>query len=377
MTDDNEKVPEKGSDELAAAKARAKATAERKLAESSVGKASTDDEKNETKTDDPRAEEPKAEEPKPEEPKADEPKPDAEPTKDEPKKDEPKKEEPAPAAAKRSSSRGKDRPPMIVVKGLKKSFGDRVILKDVNYEIERGKVVVIMGGSGSGKSTMLKCLIGAHPIDCGEIWLDGAQLSGPDVDHLDSTKRHVIWNDARRKFGVLFQSAALFGSMTVGENVALPIRFHTDLAEETIDIMVKMKLDQVGLGHAEDLLPSEISGGMAKRAGLARAIALDPKVIFYDEPSAGLDPIVVTVVDHLIKDLSKALGITSVVITHVMESAFRIADEIVMLYQGEVIFRGTPEECQASDDDRVKQFIAGEVPVRDEDELPAFLDDVL
>ncbi len=165
---------------------------------------------------------------------------------------------------------------------------------------------------------------------------------------------------ARRKFGVLFQSSALLNGMTCGDNVALPLRQHTDLPDSTIDIMVRMKLELVGMGHAINRFPTELSGGMKKRCALARAIALDPAIVFYDEPSAGIDAVMIAVLDRLILDLSEKLGITSVVITHEIPSAFRISDEILLLWGGRVHFRGTPEDMQRSDDPVVRQFIRGD-----------------
>jgi phospholipid/cholesterol/gamma-HCH transport system ATP-binding protein len=165
--------------------------------------------------------------------------------------------------------------------------------------------------------------------------------------------------DYRKSIGVLFQSGALYNSMTVGENVALPLREHTDLPDETIEIMVKIKLEQVGLRRHADKMPSELSGGMKKRAGLARAIALDPKILFYDEPSAGLDPVTSHEIDLLIRDLNRKLGVTSVVVTHEMDSAFRIADRMVLLDQGKFIVSGTPDEMRDSTDPLVRQFVHG------------------
>jgi phospholipid/cholesterol/gamma-HCH transport system ATP-binding protein len=240
--------------------------------------------------------------------------------------------------------------PMIKVCHLRKSFGGKVVLEDVNFAVPRGAVCAVMGGSGSGKSTILRHLIGAYKPDSGVIYLDGEEithLSEREMDHV------------RRKFGMLFQGGALLNSLTVGENVALPIRHHTDLPEETIEIMVKMKLELVGLRDAEHLRPSQISGGMQKRVSLARAIALDPKIVFYDEPSAGLDPIVVGVIDKLMMDLSKAMGITSLVVTHEMSSVFRIADMIVMLHRGRIVAQGTRDQIRNSSDPLVQQFITG------------------
>ena len=240
--------------------------------------------------------------------------------------------------------------PMIEVRHLRKTFGGRAVLEDVHFAVERGTVCVVMGGSGSGKSTILRHLIGAHKPDSGEIYLDGE-----DIARLSDRELQRV----RRKIGMLFQGGALLNSLTVGENVALPIRHHTDLAEETIDIMVKMKLELVGLRDAEHLKPSQISGGMQKRVSLARAIALDPKIVFYDEPSAGLDPIMSGVIDKLMIDLTKKMGITSLVVTHDMTSAFRIADQMIMLHRGRIVASGTPEEIQRAADPLVQQFVTG------------------
>jgi phospholipid/cholesterol/gamma-HCH transport system ATP-binding protein len=239
---------------------------------------------------------------------------------------------------------------MIEVRHLRKTFGSKVVLEDVTLAVERGTVCVVMGGSGSGKSTVLRHLIGAYKPDSGEIYLDGEEIT-----HLSEPALARV----RRKFGMLFQGGALLNSLTVGENIALPIRHHTDLPDETIALMVKMKLELVGLRDAEHLKPSQISGGMQKRVSLARAIALDPKIVFYDEPSAGLDPVVTAVIDKLMVDLTKIMGITSLVVTHDMHSAFRIADQIIMLHRGRVVVHGTPEEIKNSPDPLVQQFITG------------------
>lgn len=241
-------------------------------------------------------------------------------------------------------------PPMIEVRHLRKSFGGKVVLEDVSFVVERGTVCVVMGGSGSGKSTILRHLIGAHKPDAGAIYLDGEDITCLPEHELQRV---------RRKFGMLFQGGALLNSLTVGENVALPIRHHTDLPAETIEIMVKLKLELVGLRDAEHLKPSQISGGMQKRVSLARAIALDPKIVFYDEPSAGLDPIVTGVIDTLMVDLTKKMQITSLVVTHDMTSAFRIADQMIMLHRGRIVAAGTPEDMRQSDNPLVQQFITG------------------
>ena len=240
--------------------------------------------------------------------------------------------------------------PMLEVRGLVKQFGPRTVLDDITFKVKQGETLVIMGGSGCGKSTLLKHLVGVYKPNEGEILWKGKNIVMFSDVELD---------DYRKRFGILFQSGALFNSMSVGDNVALPLREHSTLDETIIRMVVKIKLEQVGLRGFEDLMPSQISGGMKKRVGLARAIVMDPEMVFYDEPSAGLDPIVVAVVDQLMKDLSHKMGITSIVVTHDMTSAFRIADRMVMLYQGKVIAEGTPKEIRESDDPRVLQFIHG------------------
>jgi len=244
-----------------------------------------------------------------------------------------------------------EKEPIIVIKDLIKTFGDRRVLNGVNLTIYRGETFVLMGGSGCGKSTLLRHMIGSHKPDSGSVSLMGGELSALDEDKMDNVKK---------KIGMLFQSGALFDSMTVGENVSLPLREHTKLDEDVIKIVVKMKLELVGLRGFEDMMPSQLSGGMKKRVGLARAIVMDPEVVFYDEPTAGLDPIVGAVIDKLILDLTKKLSITSVVVTHDMNSVFRIADRIAMLHQGKIIAKGTSEEIEKSDDGMVKQFIKGD-----------------
>ncbi len=218
--------------------------------------------------------------------------------------------------------------PVISVRELVKTFEGRTVLDGVNLDVYPGEIMVIMGGSGSGKSTLLRHMIRSMRPDSGEVRLFGKNICGLGEDEM---------NDVRRRFGVLFQSGALFNSMTVAENVALPLREHTKLAPEVIDIQVKIKLELVNLRDAADQYPSEISGGMKKRAGLARALALDPQIMFYDEPSAGLDPITSSEIDKLMIDLTKKLGMTSVVVTHEMDSAFAIADRMAMLRFGKML----------------------------------------
>jgi phospholipid/cholesterol/gamma-HCH transport system ATP-binding protein len=253
---------------------------------------------------------------------------------------------------------------VIRVRGLVKRFGSQTVLKGLNLDVMRGETMVIMGGSGSGKSTFLRCMIGSHVIDEGTIELFGENICGMREEEL---------NEVRKRFGILFQSGALFNSMTLAENVALPLREHTDLDDEIIDIQVKIKLELVGLREDADKYPAQISGGMKKRAGLARALALDPKILFYDEPSAGLDPVTSAQIDQLILALTKQLGVTSVVVTHEMDSAFTIADRMAMLDRGRMLcveerswFEGLRDTDAASaagmDEDRrlVRQFLRGD-----------------
>jgi phospholipid/cholesterol/gamma-HCH transport system ATP-binding protein len=239
---------------------------------------------------------------------------------------------------------------IIQVEGATKVYENRTILDGVCLDVMAGETLVIMGGSGSGKSTMLRLMIGNVLCDGGDIVAFGKSLLKMTPDERDEYRRSV---------GVLFQSGALYNSMSVADNVALPLRQHTDLPEQTIEIMVKIKLELVGLRQHAEKMPAMLSGGMKKRAGLARAIALDPKVLFYDEPSAGLDPVTSAEIDQLIMDLNKKLGVTSVVVTHEMDSAFRIGDRMVLLDRGKFIASGTPEEMKKSTDPLVHQFVFG------------------
>jgi phospholipid/cholesterol/gamma-HCH transport system ATP-binding protein len=238
----------------------------------------------------------------------------------------------------------------IQVAKATKIFGSRTVLNAIELNVYKGETLVILGGSGSGKSTLLRMMIGSVPIDGGDIIVHGKCLCGMTQNDLD---------EYRKSIGVLFQSGALYNSMSIADNVALPLREHTDLPEETIEVMVKIKLELVGLREHATKLPSEISGGMKKRAGLARALALDPRILFYDEPSAGLDPVTSAEIDELIIKLNKVLGVTSVVVTHEMDSAFRIADRMVLLDRGKFIVSGTPDEMKNSTDPLVRQFIYG------------------
>ncbi|MCZ6445032.1 MAG: ATP-binding cassette domain-containing protein [Planctomycetota bacterium] len=257
-----------------------------------------------------------------------------------------------------------DREPLIEVRDLVKRFGDQTVLDGVNLEVFPGETVVVMGGSGSGKSTLLRLMIGSLVPDGGHVQLFGSTLGELDEDGL---------NELRKKIGILFQSGALFNSMTVAENVALPLQEHTMLDHKIIEIQVKIKLELVGLREHAAKYPAQISGGMKKRAGLARALSLDPKILFYDEPSAGLDPVTSAEIDRLIIDLSKKLGVTSVVVTHEMNSAFAVADRMAMLERGRMLMvdrkaaferlRDHPTERLDQLDERqqtIRQFLRGD-----------------
>jgi phospholipid/cholesterol/gamma-HCH transport system ATP-binding protein len=249
--------------------------------------------------------------------------------------------------------------PVLEVRHLARRFGTRAVLKDISFILEAGEVLVIMGGSGCGKSTLLRHLVGLLTPDSGDILVDGQTVLNLAPAQLAKM---------RRKFGLLFQTGALFNSMTVGENVALPILESSDVSPEVAELVVRMKLELVGLTGFENFKPSEISGGMKKRVGLARALALDPTLLFCDEPTAGLDPVMTAVIDQLTLDLTRKLGITAVVVTHDMPSAFRIATRMIMLYEGEIIATGTPEEIRQNPNPILQQFIRGEpdgpIPLR-------------
>jgi phospholipid/cholesterol/gamma-HCH transport system ATP-binding protein len=241
---------------------------------------------------------------------------------------------------------------MIRLQDVYKSFGSNHVLRGVNLEIQCGESMVVIGGSGTGKSVLIKCVIGLLHHDRGEIYVDGKEIS-----HLKEGE----WNELRKKFGMLFQRDALFDSMPVWENVGFGLRRHTNLSDEEIKGKAVEKLKLVGMNNVENLMPAELSGGMRKRVSLARAIAMEPAILLYDEPTTGLDPIMSNVINELIVTMREKLDVTSIAITHDMNSAYRIADRIAVLYKGEIIEVGTPEEIRNSQNPIVQQFIKGEV----------------
>ncbi len=239
---------------------------------------------------------------------------------------------------------------MIQIKNLHKTFGTQKVLDGVNLDIPEGSVTVILGRSGAGKSVLLKHIIGLVHADSGQVLIDNKDLmSMSDFDLYE----------CRKKFGMLFQNGALFDSLNVFENVAFPLREHTELSEQEIAEVVKEKLALVGLSKVDHKMPSELSGGMRKRVGLARAIALSPKIILYDEPTTGLDPLMTDSVNHLILETQKKLNVTSVVISHDIESTFFLADKIAMLYEGKIIEQSPPDQFRKSAHPFVKQFLEG------------------
>ena len=239
---------------------------------------------------------------------------------------------------------------MISIRNLRKSLGGKQVLDGVELDIARGETVVVAGPSGTGKSVLLKHILALMRPDEGSIEVDREEIVG---------LRERDLNRIRKRFGMLFQSAALFDSMTVGENVALALREHTDMTDEQIERRVQERLEWVGLKGVEALKPSSLSGGMRKRVGLARAIVMDPDFILYDEPTTGLDPIMADVIDQLIRSLQRRMGVTSVVVTHDMKSAFLVGDRIALLIGGKIVFNGTPAEMRESRDPFVKQFLEG------------------
>ena len=238
--------------------------------------------------------------------------------------------------------------PLINVKNLSSAYGERRILTDINLSVNGGEILVIMGASGSGKSTLLRNMLGLMKPTNGEILFNGMNIC-------KASKADLF--DLRRTMGVAFQGGALLSSLSVGDNIKLPLRQHTNLDENTISIMTRMKLELMNLAGFEDLMPSELSGGMLKRAGLARAVIMDPKILFFDEPSAGLDPVTSVELDQLILKLRAAMNMTIVVVTHELESAFTIADRITILFAGEVVTTGSVDEIKDCKDERVINLI--------------------
>jgi phospholipid/cholesterol/gamma-HCH transport system ATP-binding protein len=252
----------------------------------------------------------------------------------------------------RSESAGK---PIISVRNLSVGYGDETIIRDVSFEVNQGEVFVILGRSGCGKTTLFKAIIGLLEPLAGDVFIDGEKVEPVGLGESESIFR---------KIGVLFQSGALFSSMTVAENVALPLRQYTSLPEHTIERVIYMKLEEVGLAEAATLLPSELSGGMQKRVALARAMALDPRILFFDEPSAGLDPVTSAELDRTVLKINQTLGTTMVIVTHELESIFAVASRAIMLDREEknIIAEGKPEELKESSDRRVRDFFTRSPP---------------
>jgi phospholipid/cholesterol/gamma-HCH transport system ATP-binding protein len=239
---------------------------------------------------------------------------------------------------------------MIQIKDVHKSFRENHVLQGIDLTINKGETIVIIGRSGCGKSVLLKLIMGLLKPDQGKIFINGDDITSWNDNQL---------NKLRQRFGMLFQASALFDSMTVDENVGLGLREHTRLPEDEIQNKIKEKLKLVGLAEIEEKKPAELSGGMKKRVGLARAIAMDPEYVLYDEPTTGLDPIMADVINELIINLRNTLSITSIAVTHDIISAYKIADRIAMLYEGKIVFVGTPEEVKNADNAVVRQFIEG------------------
>ena len=246
---------------------------------------------------------------------------------------------------------------LVVLRDLHFGYGERPILEGVTLEVPRGKITALMGASGGGKTTVLRLIGGQYKAQSGSLLFDGQEVSQLSHEQLYA---------ARRRMGMLFQFGALFTDISVFDNVAFPLREHTDLPEAMVRDIVLMKLESVGLRGALDLLPSEISGGMARRVALARAIALDPELVMYDEPFAGLDPISLGTAARLIRQLNDALGITSLIVSHDLEETFRIADQVIILAGGKIAAQGSPAQVMASEDPLVRQFVHAQAdgPVR-------------
>jgi len=241
-----------------------------------------------------------------------------------------------------------ERRAMIEVRGLYKHFGDNEVLRGIDLDVEEGSTVVILGGSGSGKTVLMKHMIGLLKPDRGQVLVEGE-----DIVPLDAHQLEMV----RRKFGMVFQAAALFDSMTVFENVAFPLKEHTRMSEPKMREIVRQKLDIVGLGGVEEMYPADLSGGMRKRVGLARAIVLEPKIVLYDEPTTGLDPITTEYVDDMILEAKAKLGVTSVVISHDIASSFKVADKIAFLFEGLIVEQGPPARLRNATHPALKKFL--------------------
>jgi phospholipid/cholesterol/gamma-HCH transport system ATP-binding protein len=238
--------------------------------------------------------------------------------------------------------------PAISVKDLRLQYGDTEVLHGLTFEVRRGETMVVIGGSGSGKSTMLRTLVGLETPSSGGVHINGVDITKASAREMDAI---------RKKIGLAFQGGALIGSLSVGENIALPLLEHTTLEASTIEVMVRIKLEQVGLSGFENYSPAQLSGGMKKRAAFARAMAMDPEILFFDEPSAGLDPITAAGIDDLILNLKKAYSMSMVVVTHELASAFLIADRIILIDHGNIEAMGPVQEIQSSQNPRVRQFL--------------------
>jgi phospholipid/cholesterol/gamma-HCH transport system ATP-binding protein len=238
--------------------------------------------------------------------------------------------------------------PAISANDLRLRYGDREVLHGLTFEVRHGETVVVIGGSGSGKSTLLRTLVGLEKPSSGEVRIKGVDITKANAREMDAI---------RKKIGLAFQGGALIGSLSVGENIALPLVEHTNLEPTTIEVMVRIKLEQVGLSGFEKYSPAQLSGGMKKRAAFARAMAMDPEILFFDEPSAGLDPITAAGIDDLILNLKKAYAMSIVVVTHELASAFLIADRIILINRGNIVAMGPVEEVRSSQDPLVRQFL--------------------
>jgi phospholipid/cholesterol/gamma-HCH transport system ATP-binding protein len=254
--------------------------------------------------------------------------------------------------------------PLVEFQNVRFGYGERIVLDDVSLTIPRGKVTTLMGASGGGKTTVMRLIGGQYAADQGKVLLHGKQAAEGVLD-VGSMDRDALYL-ARRRMGMLFQFGALFTDISVFDNVAFPLREHTNLSEDLIRDVVLMKLNAVGLRGARDLMPSEVSGGMARRIALARAIALDPELVMYDEPFAGLDPISLGTTARLIRQLNDTMGLTSIIVSHDLEETFLISDKVIILANGKVAAQGTPEEVRNSDNPLVHQFVNAlpEGPVR-------------